>query len=108
VAPRHRRARLGRTSTTPDDFTALLVPDAQQMEDAAVNELPASSPDYLSAVVEAQNPDVPPATLTVQLVNEVRYAEEGTGPCADCRTGPSEDEPAEDPQNHDEEPAAEP
>lgn len=39
-------------------------------------------------------------------VNEVRYAEEGTGLCEDCQTGPSKDEPTEDPQNHDEEPPA--
>lgn len=92
----------------PPQAAALVVPDAQQLENAAMGELPASSPDYPFAVVEAENPANPPAAVTVQVVNEVRYAEEGTGPCADCRTGPSEDEPTEDPQDHDEEPPARP
>ena len=84
------------------------MPDAQQLEDAAKDEMPASSPDYPFAVAEAENPAYPPAAVTVRLVNEVHYTEEDTGPCGDCRTGPPEDEPAEDPQNHDEVPPAQP
>jgi hypothetical protein len=92
----------------PPQAATLVVPDAQQLEDAAVNELPASSPDYPYVVAEAENSAVPPAAITVQVVNEVRYDEERTGPCEDCRTGPSEDEPGEDTQNHEEEPVEPP
>jgi hypothetical protein len=48
-------------SSRPPRAAALVVPDAQQLEDAAKDELPASSPDYPFAVAEAENPAYPPA-----------------------------------------------
>jgi hypothetical protein len=99
--------RLAWAKTLPDAGQAV-IPDPRRLEQAALTVLSAqvvivdrsvSDPAFAQAETES------PIDAAVDLANQSRYSQEGSGPCAGCVRSPADpDNPVAPPEDHDVEP----
>lgn len=92
----------------PPDADQAVIPDPRRLEQAALTVLSAevvivdpsvNDPAFAQAETES------PIDAAVDLANQSRYSQEGSGPCAGCVRSPADpDNPVEPPDDHDVEP----
>ncbi len=93
---------------TPPDADQVVIPDPRRLEQAALIVLSAhvvivdpsvTDPAFTQAEAES------PVDAAVDLANQSRYSQEGSGPCVGCVRSPVDpDNPVEPPDDHDVEP----
>jgi hypothetical protein len=93
---------------TPPDADQVVIPNPRRLEQAALIVLSAEVVIVDPSVTDpafAQAENESPVDAAVDLANQSRYSQEGSGPCAGCVRSPADpDNPVEPPDDHDFEP----